>query len=61
MNIRAHYLLDIVLLRAQIFRNFVIAHDYYNLNPVKIFSICANEIAPLLATVNQIIADIQAR
>jgi uncharacterized protein with HEPN domain len=39
----------------------VIAHDYYNLNPVKIFAICANEIAPLRVAVTQIIAELQAR
>jgi uncharacterized protein with HEPN domain len=33
----------------------VIAHDYYNLNPVKIFDICSNEIEPLHKTVNEII------
>jgi len=36
----------------------VIAHDYFNLNPVKIFEICANEIAPLHSTVNRIVADL---
>gem|GEM_PF-5814006 len=28
----------------------VIAHDYYNLNPVKIFEICVNETVPLRRT-----------
>ena len=37
----------------------VIAHDYYNLNPVKIFEICSNEIVPLHATVSKIVADLQ--
>jgi uncharacterized protein with HEPN domain len=33
----------------------VIAHDYYNLNPVKIFEICSQEIEPLRETISQII------
>ena len=37
----------------------VIAHEYYNLNPVKIFEICSHEIEPLLATVNQIINELE--
>ena len=37
----------------------VIAHDYYNLNPVKIFEICSHEIEPLLNTVNQIIDELE--
>jgi uncharacterized protein with HEPN domain len=37
----------------------VIAHDYYNLNPVKIFDICTNEIAPLLVAIKQIIAELE--
>ena len=37
----------------------VIAHDYYNLNPVKIFEICSNETELLLNTVNQIIAELE--
>jgi uncharacterized protein with HEPN domain len=36
----------------------VIAHDYYNLNPVKIFEICANEIVPLHTAVCKIVADL---
>ena len=36
----------------------VIAHDYYNLNPVKIFEICSQEIEPLSKTVNQIIGSL---
>jgi len=39
----------------------VIAHDYYNLNPVKIFEICANEVEPLRSAVNQIIADLKTK
>ena len=37
----------------------VIAHDYYNLNPVKIFEICSTETEPLLNAVNQIIAELE--
>ena len=37
----------------------VIAHDYYNLNPMKIFEICANEVVPLHSTVNKIIAELR--
>ena len=37
----------------------VIAHEYYNLNPIKIFEICSNEVEPLLKTVNQIINDLE--
>jgi len=37
----------------------VIAHDYYNLNPVKIFEICTNEIGLLHSTVKRIIVDIK--
>jgi uncharacterized protein with HEPN domain len=37
----------------------VIAHDYYNLNPVKIFDICIKEIGLLYSTVNQIVADLK--
>jgi len=33
----------------------IIAHDYYNLNPVKIFEICSQETKPLQKTVNRII------
>ena len=36
----------------------VIAHEYYNLNPDKIFTICSSEIEPLLNTVNQIINEL---
>ena len=36
----------------------VIAHDYYNLNPVKIFEICSNEITPLYAAVSKITANL---
>jgi len=39
----------------------VIAHDYYNLNPVKIFEICANEIEPLRFAINKIIADLEQK
>jgi len=38
----------------------VIAHDYYNLNPIKIFEICSREIEPLLQTVNRMIKDLTA-
>jgi uncharacterized protein with HEPN domain len=37
----------------------VIAHDYYNLNPVKIFEICSHEIIPLCSVINQIITDMK--
>jgi len=37
----------------------VIAHEYYNLNPDKIFAICARETEPLLNTVKQIINDLE--
>ena len=37
----------------------VIAHDYYNLNPIKIFEICSSEIEPLRNTVNQIIDQLE--
>ena len=37
----------------------VIAHEYYNLNPVKIFEICSREIEPLLNTVNQMVEDLE--
>ena len=36
----------------------VIAHDYYNLNPVKIFEICSNEIEPIYVAVSKIVADL---
>jgi uncharacterized protein with HEPN domain len=36
----------------------VIAHDYYNRNPVKIFEICSSEVEPLLDSVNQIISEL---
>ena len=39
----------------------VIAHDYYNLNPVKIFEICTNEVGPLHSTVNRIIANLKTK
>jgi uncharacterized protein with HEPN domain len=39
----------------------VIAHDYYNLNPIKIFEICTNEIEPLYSAVNQIVADLKTK
>ena len=39
----------------------VIAHDYYNLNPVKIFEICAHELEPLRFTINKIITDLEAK
>jgi uncharacterized protein with HEPN domain len=38
----------------------VIAHDYYNLNPVKIFEICSNETEPLRTVVQQIIKELEA-
>ena len=37
----------------------VIAHDYYNINPVKIFAICSKETEPLLQTVNRIIEELE--
>ena len=37
----------------------VIAHEYYNINPVRVFEICSNEVEPLLKTVNQIINDLE--
>ena len=39
----------------------VIAHDYYSLNPVKIFDICASEIGLLHSTINQIIGDLKVK
>ena len=37
----------------------VIAHDYFNLNPVKIFEICSNEIEPLHSVVCKIASDLK--
>ena len=39
----------------------VIAHDYYNLNPVKIFAICSSEIALLHSTVNRMIGNLKTK
>ena len=39
----------------------VIAHDYYNLNPVRVFEICASEIGPLHSVVNRMIGDLNIK
>ena len=39
----------------------VIAHDYYNLNPVKIFAICSGKIALLHSTVNRMIGNLKTK
>ena len=39
----------------------VIAHDYYNLNPVKIFDICSRETELLRETVNRIINELESK
>jgi uncharacterized protein with HEPN domain len=37
----------------------VVAHGYYNLNPVKILEICTHEFGLLRSVVNRIIDDLQ--
>ena len=37
----------------------VIAHEYYNLNPDRLFAICSREIEPLLNTIKQMISDLR--
>jgi len=41
------------------FRN-IIAHNYFDINEVLLFDICATRLSPLLETVNRMIADLQS-
>ena len=40
------------------FRN-IIAHDYFGINEILLFSICQTHLPPLLATVNRMIEDLK--
>ena len=40
------------------FRN-IVAHDYVHIDSEIVHNVCANEIEPLLDTVNQIIEDLE--
>ena len=44
--------------RIMTFRN-IVAHDYVHIDSEIVYNICANEIEPLLNTVNQIINDLE--
>ncbi|MDR3108360.1 MAG: DUF86 domain-containing protein [Planctomycetaceae bacterium] len=37
----------------------IIAHDYYNINPEKIYGICSQELEPLMIAIAKIISDLQ--
>ena len=49
---------DIEWRRIMTFRN-IVAHDYVHIDSEIVYNICANEIEPLLNTVNQIIDELE--